>query len=79
MEDDVKKEEDEVAEPTGEIDEAGPSAKVEEQAEKIKHETIDLVLGEWLAIDTPRAPDDDDSRTEDDDDNKHSVDVDAPG
>ncbi|KAK0238686.1 DNA ligase 4 [Armillaria nabsnona] len=79
MEDDVKKEEDEMAEPTGEINEAGPSAKVEEQAEKIKHETIDPVLAEWLGIDTPRVPADDDSETEDDDDDNDSVNADAPG
>ncbi len=79
MEDDVKKEEDEVAEPMGEINEAGPSAKVEEQAElKIKLETIDPVLAEWLAIDTPRVPADDDSETEDDDDDNDSVNADAP-
>lgn len=82
MEDDVKKEDDEMAEPTGEINEAGPSAKVEEQAEKIKHETIDPVLAEWLTIDTPRVPRvpaDDDSETEDDDDDNDSVNADAPG
>ncbi|KAK0202966.1 DNA ligase 4 [Desarmillaria ectypa] len=78
MEDDVKKE-NEVAEPTDEINEAGPSIKVEEQAEEIKHETIDPALAEWLAIDAPRAPADNDSETEDDDDDNDSVNADVPG